>query len=84
MSTFLQVCSQYIIPRLARGNPAPLVLPRHPTDWLKFRHYRNLYQTEGRLRRMLGEFRVGRMDASVAQARTGAAELEASDLARAA
>jgi polysaccharide deacetylase family protein (PEP-CTERM system associated) len=50
----------------------------------KFRHYRNLDRTEGRLRRMLGEFRFGRMDAWVKQARSHAAELESGELARAA
>jgi hypothetical protein len=32
----------------------------------RFRHYRNLAETEGRLKRLLGEFRFGRVDAVVA------------------
>ena len=34
--------------------------PRLPADWLgRFRHYRNLHATEGRLRRLLRDFRFG-------------------------
>jgi len=36
--------------------------PRLAADWLgRFRHYRNLHATEGRLRRLLGAFRFGPM-----------------------
>jgi polysaccharide deacetylase family protein (PEP-CTERM system associated) len=36
--------------------------PRFRADWLgRFRHYRNLHATEGRLRRLLGAFRFGPM-----------------------
>ena len=36
--------------------------PRLPADWLgRFRHYRNLHATEGRLRRLLRDFRFGPM-----------------------
>jgi hypothetical protein len=41
--------------------------PRLPAGRLgRFRHYRNLSETEGRLRRLLSEFRFGRVDAVVA------------------
>ena len=41
--------------------------PRLPVGRLgRLRHYRNLAETEGRLRRLLGEFRFGRVDAVVA------------------
>lgn len=34
--------------------------PRLPTSWMgSVRHYRNLDKTEGRLRRLLGEFQFG-------------------------
>ena len=50
----------------------------------RFRHYRNLDQTESRLRSMLQEFRFGRMDAWVRQAKPAAGAIETSQLARAA
>jgi polysaccharide deacetylase family protein (PEP-CTERM system associated) len=41
--------------------------PRLPVGRLgRFRHYRNLAETEGRLKQLLGEFRFGRVDAVVA------------------
>jgi polysaccharide deacetylase family protein (PEP-CTERM system associated) len=44
--------------------------PRLPTSRLsRFRHYRNLRQTEGRLRRLLTDFRFDTIDALVHRAR---------------
>jgi polysaccharide deacetylase family protein (PEP-CTERM system associated) len=48
--------------------------PRLPAGRLgRFRHYRNLAETEGRLRRLLREFAFGRVDALVSGAMSGAA-----------
>jgi hypothetical protein len=44
--------------------------PRLPAGRLgEFRHYRNLAETEGRLRQLLEDFRFGRVDAVVEAAR---------------
>ena len=50
----------------------------------KFRHYRNLDQTETRLREMLATHRFGRMDELVAGARAQAAQFTPAQLAEAA
>jgi polysaccharide deacetylase family protein (PEP-CTERM system associated) len=69
------------ISRVNRLEARPVVFYLHPWEIdsaqprLKagrlgaFRHYRNLDETESRLRRLLADFAFGRMDALVAQAR---------------
>jgi polysaccharide deacetylase family protein (PEP-CTERM system associated) len=73
--------TQWGISRVNRLEGRPVVFYLHPWEVdptqprIKvgrlgtFRHYRNLHQTESRLRRLLTDFAFGRMDALVAHAR---------------
>jgi polysaccharide deacetylase family protein (PEP-CTERM system associated) len=52
--------------------------PRLPAGRLSsFRHYRNLAETEGRLRRLLSDFRFGPIEVLLNEARRGSASAEA-------
>ncbi len=67
--------TRWLLDRANRGNRAPAVFYLHPWEidpdqprqhqaplLSRFRHYLNLGLTEDRLRRLLGDFRWGRMD----------------------
>jgi polysaccharide deacetylase family protein (PEP-CTERM system associated) len=68
--------SRYLIGRVNRGEGQPAIFYFHPWEIdheqpripgidlkTRFRHYLNLRRTEGRIRRLLGDFHWGRMDA---------------------
>ena len=57
--------------------------PRLPADWLgRFRHYRNLHATEGRLRRLLRDFRFGPLRDVLASRLASLASTRLASLAR--